>query len=59
METLSLSSRPSRSLPCPVSGAVYVLDPTESPAKPVAKIKPRALPEVIEHDRAIMRDLVL
>ncbi|OWI91734.1 bacteriophage antitermination protein Q [Pseudomonas aeruginosa] len=59
METLSLSSRPARSSASPVSGAVYVLDHTESPAKPAAKIKPRPLPEVIEHDRAIMRDLVL
>ena len=59
MEALSLSSRPVASSACPVSGALYVLDRTESPAKPSAKIKPRPLPEVIEHDRAVMRDLVL
>jgi len=62
METLSLSSRSSRPAALaagPVSGAVYVLDRTESPARPMAKAKPRPVPEVIEHDRAIMRDLVL
>lgn len=62
METLSLSSRSSRPAALaagPVSGAVYVLDRTESPARPMAKVKPRPVPAVIEHDRGVMRDLVL
>ncbi|NPZ19531.1 hypothetical protein DZ956_022410 [Pseudomonas aeruginosa] len=59
MQTLSLSSRIVSTRPRPVSSEAFVLDCVDPVPATAPRVKARPVPAVIEHDRAIMRDLVL
>lgn len=59
MGLLTLSTRFAVPPSAPVSGGVYVLDATESPARRRPAVKARPVPAVTSQDRAVMRDLVL